>query len=105
MKTVSQIGCSQERKSFVENTQACGEITAFSLTLTLSRWERGQPLNISKIVSTVEQKPTLNLPERWKQFSLSQRERAGVRERLNPRSVGCCWLGLSRSHSMFPTHT
>jgi hypothetical protein len=47
---------------------------ALSLTLTLSRWERGQP-GPPVVV------PSAPAPaQRWMPFSLSQRERAGVRE-------------------------
>ena len=52
----------------------------FSLALTLSRWEREQPLDISNLFLAVEQKPSVDLPKSWKQFSLSRRERAGARE-------------------------
>ena len=56
------------------------ELKPFSLTLTLSRWEREQPLNTSFTFSAIEQKPAMGLPGRCERFSLSQRERAGVRE-------------------------
>ena len=52
---------------------------ALSLTLTLSRWEREQPLAASVNVAAVEQKSAVDLPGSWVQFSLSQREQ---RQRL-----------------------
>ena len=56
------------------------ELTPFSLTLTLSRWEREQPLDTPLTLGAVEQKPAVVLPRRCERFSLSQRERAGMRE-------------------------
>ncbi|MEN9572379.1 MAG: hypothetical protein RL514_234 [Verrucomicrobiota bacterium] len=47
---------------------------AFSLTLTLSRWEREQPR------ARVEVSSASAPIQRGLRFSLSQRERAGVRE-------------------------
>ena len=54
---------------------------ALSLTLTLSRWEREQPLAAPVYFSAIEQKPAVDLQRRGERFSLSQRERAGVREK------------------------
>jgi hypothetical protein len=56
-------------------------VDAFSLALTLSRWEREQPLADFGNAGAVEQQTGVDLPESWKQFSLSRRERAGVREK------------------------
>ena len=53
---------------------------AFSLTLTLSRWEREQPLAALLNFCAVEQKPAAVLPRRGNRCALFQRERAGVRE-------------------------
>ena len=55
-------------------------VAALSLTLSLSRWEREQPLTTSINFAAVEQKSAVDSPRSWKQFSLSQRERVGVRE-------------------------
>ena len=55
-------------------------VEAFSLTLTLSRWERGQQPTILHFSSVVRQIQSEVFEEDGERFSLSQRERAGVRE-------------------------
>ena len=53
-----------------------------SLTLTLSRWEREQPLDTFVKRVQHSQKAVMVWLGRGEQFSLSQRERAGVRESM-----------------------
>ena len=53
---------------------------AFSLTLTLSRWERGQPLNLPCSLHAFRPMQSWVFERDGGGFSLSQRERAGVRE-------------------------
>jgi hypothetical protein len=55
---------------------------AFSLTLNLSRREREQPLADCLKSEVAEQKIAVASPKGGECFSLSQRERAGVRESL-----------------------
>ena len=56
------------------------ELKPFSLTLTLSRWEREQPVTAFRKFAGIEQYPAIDSPRSRLRFSLSQRERAGVRE-------------------------
>jgi hypothetical protein len=56
-------------------------IGAFSLTLTLSRREREQPLAAGQNSDDPPAKHGIASPKDGERFSLSQRERAGVRER------------------------
>ena len=68
------IGC------FLQSTRNgvnCG--TLIPLTLTLFRGEREQPLDTSLLFNATRQKAGADLPGDWKQFSLSSRERGGVR--------------------------
>jgi hypothetical protein len=53
---------------------------ALSLSLTLSRWAREQPLATNDSRKSFEQQAAPISPKRAEHFSLSQRERAGVRE-------------------------
>ena len=76
---------------------------ALSLTLTLSRWEREQPLAAPVNFSAIEQKPVVDLPGRGERFSLSQRERVGVRENGLVSLRGLSIL-LRRLNSLSETH-
>ncbi|MDB6024454.1 MAG: hypothetical protein JWM68_677 [Verrucomicrobiales bacterium] len=51
---------------------------AFSLTLTLSRWERGQQAFILSCLNTIRAMQPLDLLKDGVRFSLSQRERAST---------------------------
>src|SRR3989442_13329284 len=62
----------------------------FSLTLALSRWEREQPSYVGIFPTRVLPAPTQVTLFIGRRFSLSQRERAGVRENgpaSNPRAL------------------
>ena len=61
------------------NTNHCRIDIAFPLTLTLSRREREQPLANFVKLQVAEQFAAVASPESWERFSLSPRERVGVR--------------------------